>query len=174
MTDTWIDGSFAIFDYTYTQYFFSAATILAISSLSIGSTDDADRDNFDSACRFLEQLKRNGNFAANEFCQHLSAMKLSIAEFRSVNHTMLDGIAASAVSSQHQLVPHAEFMTPGTMCSMGSQPTMTAEMALAEPSLQDFLSQPEFDVDFLDNQIQGDQLQALYYPMLQDEEWMLA
>lgn len=176
LTDTWIDGSFAIFDYTYTQYLFSAATVLAISSLSIGSKDDSDKDSFDSACQFLEQLSRNGNFAANEFCLHLDAMKISIARFRGADSDsdsyIADGTSSNMYSNQHQFLPRADFTPPGTMYSIGSQPPMTAEMALAEPSLQDFLSQPEFDGSFLDNQIQGDQMQALYYPMLQDEGWM--
>lgn len=172
LTDTWIDGSFAIFDYTYTQYLFSAATVLAISSLSIGSKDDSDRDSFDSACQFLEQLSRNGNFAANEFCVHLNAMKLSMAAVRGAgpDSNAIDGMLGTL--NPDQLFPRTDFTPPSTMYSIGSQPTMTAEMALAEPSLQDFLSQPEFDGSFLDNQIQGDQMQALYYPSLQDDGWM--
>lgn len=174
LTDTWIDGSFAIFDYTYTQYLFSAATILAISSLSIGASDDSDRDSFDSACQFLEQLSRNGNFAANEFSIHLNAIKLSMADVRGgqPNPAVFDGMLGSV--NQDQDFPPNNFASPGAMNSVGPQPTMTAEMALAEPSLQDFLSQPEFDGNFLDNQIQGDQMQALYYPSFQDDSWMFA
>lgn len=172
LTDTWIDGSFAIFDYTYTQYLFSAATILAISSLSIGAKDDSDRDSFDSACQFLEQLSRNGNFAANEFSIQLYAIKVSMAAVRDTETKpeALEGVLDTL--NPDQVFTHNDFTPPGTMNSIGSQPTMTAEMALAEPSLQDFLSQPEFDGSFLDNQIQGDQMQALYYPSFQDDSWM--
>lgn len=170
LTDTWIDGSFAIFDYTYTQYLFSAANVLAMSSLTIGKNDDSDKDGFESASQFLQQLKQNGNYAAREFSGHLEAVKQSMLAFRgdqgldllnAFNTTPFYGSQAGS-----GLTPQST--TPGTF-----QPTMTTEMALAEPSLQDFLSQADFDPTFLDTQIQGDQLQALYYPMLQDEAWMV-
>ena len=164
LTDTWIDGSFAIYDYTYTQYLFSAATILAISSISIGQNDDSDKDGFDSASQFLDQLKQNGNYAAREFCQHLQAIKLSLNTFR--NPTNADTFNAFALP-----FPQPPFTPSNTTPGSTFQPTMTAEMALAEPSLQDFLTHSDFDPGFLDTQIQGDQFQGFYYPMLQDEAW---
>jgi len=164
LTDTWIDGSFAIYDYTYTQYLFSAATILAISSISIGQNDDSDKDGFDSASQFLDQLKQNGNYAAKEFCQHLQAIRLSLTAFR--NPASPDTFNAFALS-----FPQPPFTPSNTTPGSTFQPTMTAEMALAEPSLQDFLTHSDFDPGFLDTQIQGDQFQGFYYPMLQDEAW---
>ncbi|KAF5538965.1 positive activator of transcription [Fusarium phyllophilum] len=77
LIDCWIDGSFATFDYFYTQYLFSSATVLAISSLIDGKECRSDKEQFESAAQFLHQLKENGNFAAEEFCRHVDAMKLS-------------------------------------------------------------------------------------------------
>lgn len=102
---------------------------------------------------------------------HLVAIKHSIASFHGGDADALHGLSGSSTQDRHQFI-QAGFTPPGTMYSIGSRPTVTAEMALAESSLQDFLSQPEFDVSFLDNQIQGDQMQALYYPMLQEDGWM--
>ncbi|KAF5532490.1 positive activator of transcription [Fusarium napiforme] len=76
LIDCWIDGSFATFDYFYTQYLFSSATVLAISSLIDGKECRSDKEQFESAAQFLHQLKENGNFAAEEFCRHVDAMKL--------------------------------------------------------------------------------------------------
>lgn len=172
LTDTWIDGSFAIFDYTYTQYLFASATILAMSSLSIGQNDDSDKDGFESACQFIEQLRQNGNYGAKEMVRHLDGVKHAMAQFKgdTMSFDGMDGMSAltnaAVMQSQHNLTPTT--MTPGS----GFQPTMTAEMALAEPSLQDFLSQADFDPTFLDAQIQGDQLNGMYYSMLQDESWL--
>lgn len=171
LTDTWIDGSFAIFDYTYTQYLFSAANVLAMSSLTIGKNDDSDKDGFESACQFLQQLKQNGNYAAREFSGHLEAVKQSMLAFRGEqSFDLLNTFNTTPFyGSQTGSGLTPQVTTPGN----AFQPTMTTEMALAEPTLQDFLSQADFDPTFLDTQIQGDQLQALYYPMLQDEAWMV-
>ena len=52
------------------------------------------------------------------------------------------------------------------------QSTMTAEMALAEPSLQDFLTQADLDLGFLDTQMQDSRFQNIYFPLtFRDQEW---
>ncbi len=172
LTDSWIDGSFAIFDYTYTQYLFSSATILAISSLTIGQAEQDDRDYFESACHFLEQLRENGNFAAREFCEHLDAMRSLMAVFSSTKgdatpHDVPDRTCPDTFPA-HSTALSSAIPTPVS----GFQPMMTAEMALAEPSLQDFLSQEDLDLSFLDTQIQDSRFQSLYIPApLPDEDW---
>ncbi|KAI5918470.1 fungal-specific transcription factor domain-containing protein [Camillea tinctor] len=167
LIESWIDGSFYIFDYTYTQYLFSSAIILAISSLSIGKTDQEDKDGFDSAYQYLDQMRRIGNFAAIEFCRHLEAVRLGMAGFLSKNgkegaSPEGDAIEKLLTTSAYpsRLLP-AEIMTPH---HAGLQPTMTAEMALAEPLLQDFLTQADLDLNFLDTQMQDNQFQSLYIP----------
>ena len=141
-----------------------------MSSLTIGQNDDSDRDGFESACQFLQQLRQNGNYAAKEFSGHLEAIRQSMVAFtgESDAELLMNLTSAPFYGSQKGSVVTPSSTTPGNTF----QPTMTAEMALAEPSLQEFLSQADFDPIFLDTQIQGDQLQAMYYPMLQDEAWM--
>ncbi|KAF5604817.1 positive activator of transcription [Fusarium pseudocircinatum] len=64
LIDCWIDGSFATFDYFYTQYLFSSATVLAISSLIDGKECRSDKEQFESAAQFLHQLKENDNMSS--------------------------------------------------------------------------------------------------------------
>ncbi|KAH7029106.1 fungal-specific transcription factor domain-containing protein [Microdochium trichocladiopsis] len=208
LTDCWIDGSFAIFDYTYTQYLFSATTILAISSLSIGRSDQEDKDSFEYAYQFIDQLKKNGNFAALEFWRHVDEVRLGMLDFLSKmgggggvsdpvhgpngltlgtgesaaaamgrsggNAPSLGPFMPSSASHQQQQQQHhlahiygggggtAAATTPN---HTGYQSTMTTEMALAEPSLQDFLSQAaELDLGFLDTQMHESGYQSLYVP----------
>lgn len=142
-----------------------------MSFLSIGQHDESDKDGFESACQFIEQLRQNGNYGAKEMVRHLDGVKYAMGQFKgdASGLNSVDGMSALtnvAVMQQNHLTPN--HMTPGN----GFQPTMTAEMALAEPSLQDFLSQADFDSTFLDAQIQGDQLNGMYYSMLQDESWL--
>ncbi|KAF4446755.1 hypothetical protein F53441_9689 [Fusarium austroafricanum] len=149
LIDCWIDGSFATFDYFYTQYLFSSATVLAISSLIDGKDCRADKEQFESAAQFLAQLKENGNFAAEEFCRHVDAMKVCMraVEARRGQFTVLEGIDVFA----------------------GVNPT--AGMALSEPSLQELLSQPVLDLQFIDASMYHDGAQGLYWPDISPESW---
>lgn len=181
LTDSWIDGSFAIFDYTYTQYLFSSTSILAISSLSIGRTDQEDKDAFENAYQFLDQLKRNGNYAALESCYHLDLVRIAMVEFLSRNGGRpIDMTAASepGIMEPPPLTGNVPSTTPSLLGSgaptplSGYQTTMTTEMALAEPSLQDFLSQAELDLGFLDTQMHESDFQSLYVQgVAQDDSW---
>ncbi|RSL56435.1 hypothetical protein CEP54_008854 [Fusarium duplospermum] len=160
LIDCWIDGSFATFDYFYTQYLFAAATVLAISSLLDGKECRSDKEQFESAAQFLAQLKENGNFAAEEFCRHLDAMKVCMAAVQSrrgdftplpdANLIQLDGIDVSQALA-------------------GANPT--AGMALSEPSLQELLSQPVLDLQFIDASMYHDGSQGLYWPDISPESW---
>lgn len=168
LTESWINGSFATFDYTYTQYLFSAATILAVSSLSIGKDSEADHDSFTVACEWMQQLSQSGNFAATEFSQHLFAMKNDMASFSNRVGISADGMTA-------QSFPTSAFTgnTQPSPAAVSSLQPMTTEMALAEPSLQEFLSRGDLDLSFLDTQMQDVQFQSLYFPLLPDEGWQV-
>lgn len=166
LTESWIDGSFATFDYTNTQYLFSSATILAISSISIGKSTESDAENFTTACEWVEQLGHNGNFAATEFSQHLTATAVAINSFngglsRPSNDTVSGTLTNDAFGTSIDPSP----------APSGNFQSMTTEMALAEPSLQDFLSQADLDMSFFDTQMQDNQFQSLYFPLLPDEAW---
>ncbi|CCT69619.1 related to positive activator of transcription [Fusarium fujikuroi IMI 58289] len=150
LIDCWIDGSFATFDYFYTQYLFSSATVLAISSLIDGKECRSDKEQFESAAQFLHQLKENGNFAAEEFCRHVDAMKVCMRALEArrgqfvVQDTGLLGL---------------DVLNP------------TAGMALSEPSLQELLSQPVLDLQFIDASMYQDGAQGLYWPDISPESW---
>ncbi|KAK2774662.1 C6 transcription factor [Colletotrichum kahawae] len=167
LTECWIDGSFATFDYFYTQYLFSASTILAISSLLNGKESQNDREQFEEAAQFLSQLRDNGNFAAGEFCQHIDAMKAMMA-------------AAQARRGGYSVAGDASALlgdaaaTFGDAMNMGQPFTAqntTAGMALAEPSLQELLAQPILDLQFIDASIYNDGAQGLYWPDISPETW---
>lgn len=191
LTDCWIDGSFAIFDYTYTQYLFSATTILAISSLSVGRSDqEEDRDSFEYAYQFIDQLKRNGNFAAVEFWRHVDHIRVGMLEFSSkigrvdpqnglvggscdgaagmaATASMGSGSASIGGALQHASASHLSLVygsgtSSSTPLNTDYQSTMTTEMALAEPSLQEFLSQADLDLGFLDTSMHESGYQSLY------------
>ncbi|KAI1082268.1 fungal-specific transcription factor domain-containing protein [Whalleya microplaca] len=177
LTESWIDGSFLIFDYTYAQYLFSAATILAVSSLSIGKNEQDDKDGFETANQFLEQMKENGTFAAREFCRHFDHIRYSIATFLA-NNNGRGGVSPTDTGLPFLPLTNAMPLPLVSADSVatppyGFQPTMTAEMALAEPSLQDFLTQADLDLGFLDTQMQDTRrFQSLYIPAtFQDTEW---
>ncbi|KAJ4132518.1 hypothetical protein NW754_015335 [Fusarium falciforme] len=111
------------------------------------------------SAQFLAQLKENGNFAAEEFCRHLDAMKVCMAAVQSrrgdftipdANLIQLDGIDVSQALT-------------------AANPT--AGMALSEPSLQELLSQPVLDLQFIDASMYHDGSQGLYWPDISPESW---
>ncbi|KAJ0347377.1 hypothetical protein COL154_007281 [Colletotrichum chrysophilum] len=173
LTDSWIDGSFATFDYFYTQYLFSALTILAASSLLDGPESRSDREAFEESARFLSQLRDAGNFAAQEYCHHVDVMKADLDKVYAKRmglalgeqHTR--GLAAEDVSSRFTGVGSA-------MSQFGPAPMLpahtTAGMALTEPSLEELLAQPVLDLQFLEASFYDDH-QGLYWPDFSTENW---
>lgn len=141
MTDAWVDGSFAIFDYFSTQFLFSSATILAVSSL-FGTKDSADDgDKFQVTVELLDQLAQNGNLGAKEFSLHAHAIKSTMQE--------------EVATRNGQVTDGSGDVNSSIMPGQGSQMLhgaagITAGMALAEPSFQEFLAQSDFDLQFLD------------------------
>jgi hypothetical protein len=156
ITDAWIHGTFATFDYFNTQYLFSAATIMAVSSLLKSPQSKSDGDNFDNAVELLRQLAQSGSFAAKEFFEHIKAMKQSMAAVR------------------HESVPQSALGTPSEMqqpsLSAFTGTGMTAGMALADPSFQGFLAETNLDMQILDNPLFHG-LQTPYWPEIWGENW---
>ncbi|TQN68266.1 putative transcriptional regulatory protein [Colletotrichum shisoi] len=159
-----IDGSFSTFDYFYTQYLFSALTILAASSLLDGPESRSDREAFEESAKFLSQLRDAGNFAAQEYCHHVDVMRAEIE--RSYAKRMglpeasrapgpMTGIEAAPVS-----LPSGHALPART----------TAGMALTEPSLEELLAQPVLDLQFLEASFYDD-LQGLYWPDFSTKDW---
>ncbi|GJC88389.1 putative transcriptional regulatory protein C3C7.04 [Colletotrichum liriopes] len=166
LTDSWIDGSFATFDYFYTQYLFSALTILAASSLLDGPESRSDREAFEEAARFLSQLRDAGNFGAQEYCHHVDVMRAELERFYAKRLGLPDASQAPGPG------PGVGFGV-GSMSSQ-SGPSLpahtTAGMALTEPSLEELLAQPVLDLQFLEASFYDD-LQGLYWPDFSTENW---
>lgn len=149
----------------------------------------ADGDHFETAAQFLGQLERNGNFAAREFCRHVEAMRVVMAgaarrgggggggggegeagaaAVTASDSSLVEGLtAATVVGGGGGSMPLGDVMpyTPGSSL-------VTAGMALAEPSLQEFLAQPDLSLQFIDTSIYDDGLQSLYWPDLRGGDWM--
>nr|XP_036577946.1 fungal specific transcription factor domain-containing protein [Colletotrichum truncatum]KAF6785076.1 fungal specific transcription factor domain-containing protein [Colletotrichum truncatum] len=171
LTDSWIDGSFATFDYFYTQYLFSALTILAASSLLNGPESRSDREAFEESARFLSQLRDAGNFAAQEYCHHVDVMKADLEKFcakRMGLESELPGPPGGLGENPPRL------LGPATSANFGPAPMLPAHttggMALAEPSLEELLAQPVLDLQFLEASFYDD-LQGLYWPDFSTENW---
>ncbi|TID17807.1 Alternative oxidase [Venturia nashicola] len=82
LSESWIEGAFAIFDYFHTQYLFSAATILAISALSDTRPENSDADEFETACQILSQLGQIGDDNRNGFNRAYIAAASRAARFK--------------------------------------------------------------------------------------------
>jgi proline utilization trans-activator len=164
LMDSWVDGSFLTFDYFNTQYLFSVGNILAISTLLQGPSSAKDRDDFELASQLLVELKQNGNCTAVEFSQHLEAVKACMSGIAlpaaqgSVHpgqandtNTNTPASGTSGLDYQTANAPHA-----------GS--FMTAGMALAQPSMQHFLSQTDPTCQQMDISILEHELDGFYWP----------
>ncbi|KAK1978299.1 fungal-specific transcription factor domain-containing protein [Colletotrichum cereale] len=167
LTECWIDGSFATFDYFFTQYLFSAATVLAVSSLLDGKESHNDREQFEEAAQFLSQLKDNGNYAAEEFCQHIDAMKRTMAAAQARR----GGYAAEGDTAAAMPSAAPAFTDAVTLGQSFQAQNTTAGMALNEPSLQELLAQPVLDLQFIDASIYNDGAQGLYWPDFSPDSW---
>lgn len=163
LSEAWIEGAFAIFDYFHTQYLFSAATILAVSAFSGMGTESTDSDDFETACQILSQLGQSGNFGAREFCLHIDAMKHSMgASVPAAHESQYGTLVASSIPVTSQ-----ECYDP--LMSQG----MTTGMALAEPTLQQLLAQPEPNFHS-NNPTDLDEIQTPLFPDLWVGDWMNA
>lgn len=156
LSEAWVHGSFVIFDYFYTQYLFSAATNLALSSLLGSPQSQKDEDNFNTAADIIHQLMRSGNFAGKEFCEHLDAIRESMKQVR-------DGMSNTSIAPNVSIADEAPLAFTAH--------AVTAEMALAEPSLQEFLAETDLAISGVDTP-DLDPLQIPYWPGIWGgDEW---
>lgn len=81
LSESWIDGSFKSFDYFYTRYLFSTATVLGISSHFGDPESVRDQEDFTLADELLKKLKDSGSLPAMEFHQHIEALKSCLGNF---------------------------------------------------------------------------------------------
>ncbi|KAH6869435.1 fungal-specific transcription factor domain-containing protein [Thelonectria olida] len=149
LEECWINGTFHVFDYFYTQYLFSAATVLAISSLLGQADSHSDAEGFENAMNFLEQLQQSGNFAANEFCSHVNGIKNLLQCLSSPDSSSGEPMPASTPSWDTQL----------SVFDIGI--AHTAESAVYDPCLQQFLADDSLDLSLFDGFINDEELQSL-------------
>ncbi|KAE9972638.1 hypothetical protein BLS_003935 [Venturia inaequalis] len=161
LSESWIEGAFAIFDYFHTQYLFSAATILAISALSDTRSENSDADDFETACQILSQLGQSGNFGAREFCLHIDAMKHSIGT------SVLTARDSQLSTTTSSIIPLSNQQIFDPFVSQA----MTTGMALTEPTLQQLLAQPDSSFQ-LNNSADLDEIQMPFFPDLWVGDWM--
>ncbi|KAL4792174.1 fungal-specific transcription factor domain-containing protein [Aspergillus venezuelensis] len=164
LVDSWTNGTFMMFDFFYTQYLFSATTVLGISSLLDSNERQSDEEQFEVAVSLLMQLRENGNYAAVEFHKHIEAaatmMRAMKARLAGESPLTLDqdvGISANLATNN----AHGE--------TASLQDSMTAGAALSEPFLQELLDQPLSDLQFIDASMFLDEQQGLYWPILDPE-----
>ena len=160
LIEEWISGSFKPFDYTRTQYLFSAGTILAISNFLGFSDSPSDQEDFDLACKFMENMVQAGSLVAAEFYQHLEAIKTDICTCASENGTWESGtVKRHADAENANAQSSTAFPEPCT-----SAEAMAADFGLNEPSLDSFLLQDQLsgeDQSYLDASLSED----LYWPV---------
>ncbi|KAK6223336.1 hypothetical protein LQW54_000453 [Pestalotiopsis sp. IQ-011] len=164
LAESWVDGSFLAMDYFDTLYLFSAATILALSSLLRGPGSAKDRDDFDTALQLLLELRGSGNCAAVEFSQHLESMKAWMARQAGVKPV---GVSGGGLGDDMAMSGglRGGGDAGGMGFSSGSTPyNMTAGMALAEPSMQAFLAQSDPNFQQIDLSILHHELDGFYWP----------
>lgn len=137
----WGDGTIATFDYFSTQYIFSSANILALSCLLRNSDWTSDHEDFLLAANFLQQLDRNGSFAAKEYFLHIDSLRDVVTEHISIHQ---DG---DWRSMQNDTLTTTD-MTQNITSDL-SQPSIGGGL-IQNPPLQDFLNQPAIDLDFMD------------------------
>ncbi|KIL88264.1 transcriptional regulatory protein [Fusarium avenaceum] len=102
VADSWVNGEFHIFDYSYVRYLFSSAIILAISSTLDRGTSPNDKDEFNLAIGFLQQLEQNGNPAAMEFYAHIDETRKVVETRLSADNRLNTSLTLEDGGSQHQ------------------------------------------------------------------------
>lgn len=137
--------------------------VLATSYMLDGKDARSDKEQFDTTAQFLFQLKENGNFAAKEFCQHIDAAKAMMASAR----LRKGGLPVDATAPGLTQTPSYSAVDVGH--ALGDE--ATAGMALCEPSLQELMTQPVLDLQFIDASLYQDGVQGLYWPDISPESW---
>lgn len=85
----------------------------------------------------LRQLARSGNYGAKEFVEHMDAIEQSMQLVSNTSFALGPPRQPPLADSESMLPPPSEAMTAG--------------MALADPSLQYFLSESDLDLQPLSN-----------------------
>jgi proline utilization trans-activator len=167
LTDSWINGSFPTFDYTYTQYLFSASIILAMSSLSKNREAYSDGEDFEAAAELLRELDQNGNYAAKEFSRHIGAIKTVLETSRSAQEQ--SGLERGA----HEPSRLRTMPKPSQHAGISSDGILDAPRTdLMEASLQEILSHDNLDLRFLEPSFSDDSSPTFFWPDVEMNNWI--
>lgn len=82
--EKWMNCSLPVFGYFHSQYLFSSAMVLAVSSL-IPMGSPSDRHSFEMALKLLYSIAGNGNLTASEFYPHLNQIKICLDDYLEKN-----------------------------------------------------------------------------------------
>ncbi|KAL1865775.1 Tudor domain-containing protein 1 [Paecilomyces lecythidis] len=161
IVNEWINGSLPMFGYFYSQYLFSSALVLIISSLlPFGNLSDLGL--FETAIEILRSMSTHGNLAAAEFYANLDRIKQCLGEkcTRSTSdvhssteqqiprHTISDvgAIQFGPDIAGGNALSTTDHPFPSTAMASG----FTTEMAFQEPTMQEFLALSDIDLGPLD------------------------
>jgi hypothetical protein len=151
LTQCWINGSFHGLDFFYTEFLFSAATILAISSVLTLPKSRDDAESFEIAVDLLEQLKQSGSFCAADYCSQMDEIKVIIQALAGQNR------------SHGPATAHASLEETAQIFDAGTATPADSEWALADQSLQDFLTSQDLDLAFFNAPVYDGNIQELYW-----------
>ncbi|KAI8714938.1 Fungal-trans domain-containing protein [Fusarium sp. LHS14.1] len=147
LSQSWVSGDSHIFNYSYVQHLFSAAVILAIAGALGRETSQNDNDEFNLASGFLQQLERNGHFAAMEFYSHIKEIRSTLERLRSIDGSLLPS------------------ENPGSQHSVQASKSRFSDQTLTVTSSYDhglhFVDDLPLDLSFLDDWIYENVLQQL-------------
>ncbi|PWY82175.1 fungal-specific transcription factor [Aspergillus heteromorphus CBS 117.55] len=116
----WINGTLPTFGFFHAHYLFSAALVLATSSLTpIGNP--ADLGAFETGIEVLRAMSENGNLAASEFYLNLEQAKCCLDRYLSERRRDSRGRLNAAAA-----------IGPGTVSAVVSTPTSTNPHNLVE------------------------------------------
>lgn len=147
-----------MYGYFYAQYLFSSTLTLVISSLlgpsSIGNSSDIE--SLDTAIEILHRMTDHGNLAAAEFYENLLRVRQALQRdtdtdtgnynvngaecHEETNPKRAHDSSTAEIASQNEL-PELPSTSPAPASGF------TTEMALLEPTMQDFLGRSGSDMD---------------------------
>lgn len=158
LAQSWIDGTFVTFDCFFTQYLFASLTILAISSLLKGKDSGADYDSYQEASRLLAHLKESGNLVAQEYCHHVDVMQTTVLAYAKRTVPLQNIALGQGGSNVDPTAQVGETFPTGP----APGPIASTDFPWTEPSLQELLSHPVVDIQFLEDAVRDSQ--SLYWP----------
>ncbi|KAJ5561953.1 hypothetical protein N7535_003585 [Penicillium sp. DV-2018c] len=156
----WTGGSLAVFGYAFPAFLFSATLILVISSL-LPLGDPNDRASAETAMEILKNLSLSDSLASRDLYERLQMVleylrcsplyRASLAHSAAGNTADLSSTAeTSEIQSGRELSNLRSGVRPSDDSGEINVPYLTAEMALHQPTMLDFLTQSSMDFGLLE------------------------